>query len=67
MVKFGFSNSEVMFDIAGSQYWVFREADVEPGYPQDLFRYGQGIPTDRIDTAIWWEPAGHTYFFRGNQ
>lgn len=56
-----------MSGVAGSQYWVFREADVEPGYPQDLFRYGQGIPTDRIDTAIWWEPAGHTYFFRGNQ
>ncbi|XP_012677737.2 matrix metalloproteinase-15 [Clupea harengus] len=51
----------------GSQYWVFREADVEPGYPQELFRYGKDIPTDRIDTAIWWEPAGHTYFFRGDQ
>ncbi|XP_076120780.1 matrix metalloproteinase-15 [Alosa pseudoharengus] len=51
----------------GSRYWVFREADLEPGYPQELFHYGQGIPTDTIETAIWWEPAGHTYFFRGNQ
>lgn len=51
---------------AGSKYWLFREADVEPGYPQDLFRYGQGMP-DRVDTAVWWEPSGYTYFFRGDR
>uniref|UniRef100_A0A671N8C9 Matrix metalloproteinase-15-like n=1 Tax=Sinocyclocheilus anshuiensis TaxID=1608454 RepID=A0A671N8C9_9TELE len=51
---------------AGSKYWLFREADVEAGYPQDLFRYGQGMP-DRVDTAVWWEPSGYTYFFRGDR
>lgn len=52
--------------IAGHKYWLFREADVEPGYPQDLFRYGQGMP-DRVDAAVWWEPSGYTYYFRGDR
>ncbi|XP_054631753.1 matrix metalloproteinase-15 [Dunckerocampus dactyliophorus] len=45
------------------QYWLFREADLLPGYPQPIREYGQGVPTHGIDTAIWWEPNGHTYFF----
>ncbi|KAI4825870.1 hypothetical protein KUCAC02_021534 [Chaenocephalus aceratus] len=49
------------------QYWVFREADVVPGYPQPLHQYGQGVPAHKIDTAIWWEPNGHTYFFSGDR
>ncbi|XP_040838044.1 matrix metalloproteinase-15 [Ochotona curzoniae] len=48
----------------GNRYWLFREANLEPGYPQPLTSYGLGIPYDRIDTAIWWEPTGHTYFFQ---
>ncbi|XP_030059444.1 matrix metalloproteinase-15 [Microcaecilia unicolor] len=51
----------------GEKYWLFREANLEPGYPQYLTRYGFGIPYDRIDTAIWWEPTGHTFFFRGDR
>uniref|UniRef100_A0A8C3AVI8 Matrix metallopeptidase 15 n=1 Tax=Cyclopterus lumpus TaxID=8103 RepID=A0A8C3AVI8_CYCLU len=50
-----------------SKYWVFREADVLPGYPQPLHGYGQGVPAHKIDTAIWWEPNGHTYFFSGDR
>ncbi|XP_075704276.1 matrix metalloproteinase-15 isoform X2 [Rhinoderma darwinii] len=50
----------------GDKYWVFREANLEPGYPQPLSDYGYGVPYDRIDTAIWWEPTGHTYLFRGD-
>ncbi|XP_053742206.1 matrix metalloproteinase-15 isoform X1 [Synchiropus splendidus] len=49
------------------RYWVFREADVLPGYPQPLHEYGHGIPANSIDTAIWWEPNGHTYFFSGDR
>lgn len=52
---------------ADDQYWVFREADVLPGYPQPLRQYGQGIPVHKIDTAIWWEPNGYTYFFSGDR
>ncbi|XP_014401002.1 PREDICTED: matrix metalloproteinase-15, partial [Myotis brandtii] len=48
----------------GDRYWLFREANLEPGYPQPLTSYGLGIPYDRIDTAIWWEPTGHTFFFQ---
>ncbi|XP_075392822.1 matrix metalloproteinase-15 [Tenrec ecaudatus] len=48
----------------GDRYWLFREANLEPGYPQPLTSYGVGIPYNRIDTAIWWEPTGHTFFFQ---
>lgn len=46
---------------------MFREADVLPGYPQPLHEYGQGVPAHKIDTAIWWEPNGYTYFFSGDR
>lgn len=52
------------FLLPGDRYWLFREANLEPGYPQPLTSYGLGIPYDRIDTAIWWEPTGHTFFFQ---
>ncbi|KAL6468912.1 hypothetical protein MHYP_G00224360 [Metynnis hypsauchen] len=48
----------------GGQYWLFREANLEPGYPQELMDYGRDIPYDKIETAIWWEPSGYTYFFK---
>ncbi|XP_060110460.1 matrix metalloproteinase-15 [Heteronotia binoei] len=51
----------------GDQYWLFREANLEPGYPQPLTSYGLGMPYGRVDTAIWWEPTGHTYFFQGDR
>ncbi|ETE65188.1 Matrix metalloproteinase-15 [Ophiophagus hannah] len=51
----------------GSQYWLFREANLEPGYPQPLSSYGLGLPHDRVDAAVWWEPTGHTFFFRGDR
>uniref|UniRef100_A0A452V7F4 Membrane-type matrix metalloproteinase 1 n=1 Tax=Ursus maritimus TaxID=29073 RepID=A0A452V7F4_URSMA len=44
--------------------FVFFKGNLEPGYPQPLTSYGLGIPYDRIDTAIWWEPTGHTFFFQ---
>lgn len=51
----------------GNRYWLFREANLEPGYPQPLSSYGTDIPYDRIDTAIWWEPTGHTFFFQADR
>lgn len=52
---------------ADDRFWVFREADVLPGYPQPLREYGKGVPVHKIDTAIWWEPNGYTYFFSGDR
>uniref|UniRef100_A0A8C5WGD8 Matrix metallopeptidase 15 n=1 Tax=Leptobrachium leishanense TaxID=445787 RepID=A0A8C5WGD8_9ANUR len=51
----------------GDKYWLFREANLESGYPQPLTSFGFGIPYDWIDSAIWWEPTGHTYLFRGDK
>lgn len=52
---------------SGGQYWLFREANLEPGFPQPLSSYGLGLPHDRVDAAVWWEPTGHTFFFRGDR
>lgn len=52
---------------AGERFWVFREANLEPGYPQELVDYGRDIPYDKIETAIWWEPSGYTYLFKGDR
>ncbi|KAG7460353.1 matrix metalloproteinase-15, partial [Solea senegalensis] len=49
-----------------NKFWLFREANLEPGYPQELTDYGREIPYDRIDAAIWWEPSGYTYLFQGD-
>uniref|UniRef100_A0A8B9G7D1 Uncharacterized protein n=1 Tax=Amazona collaria TaxID=241587 RepID=A0A8B9G7D1_9PSIT len=48
-------------------YWLFQEANLEPRYPQLLVTYGQGIPYNSIDTAVWWEPTGHTFFLQGDR
>ncbi|XP_077569238.1 matrix metalloproteinase-15 isoform X1 [Stigmatopora nigra] len=49
-----------------NRFWLFREANLEHGYPQELVDYGRDIPYDRVDAAIWWEPSGYTYLFQGD-
>ncbi|XP_055489612.1 matrix metalloproteinase-16-like isoform X2 [Leucoraja erinacea] len=51
----------------GSKYWVFKEATLELGYPQNVVELGSGVPPQGIDTAVWWEDVGKTYFFKGDR
>ncbi|XP_023377869.1 matrix metalloproteinase-16 [Pteropus vampyrus] len=50
----------------GNKYWVFKDTTLQPGYPHDLVTLGSGVPPHGIDSAIWWEDVGKTYFFKGD-
>ncbi|TKC33761.1 hypothetical protein EI555_003302, partial [Monodon monoceros] len=50
-----------------NKYWVFKDTTLQPGYPHDLITLGSGIPPHGIDSAIWWEDVGKTYFFKGDR
>lgn len=46
---------------------MFKDTTLQPGYPHDLITLGNGIPPHGIDSAIWWEDVGKTYFFKGDR
>uniref|UniRef100_A0A8C4RJ80 Matrix metallopeptidase 16 n=1 Tax=Erpetoichthys calabaricus TaxID=27687 RepID=A0A8C4RJ80_ERPCA len=63
-----YENSEGKFVFfKGNKFWVFKDTALQPSYPQDLSVFGNGIPGQGIDTAVWWEDVRKTYFFKGDR
>lgn len=51
----------------GNRFWVFKDTTLQPTYPQDISLFGNGMPTQSIETAVWWEDVAKTYFFKGDR
>ncbi|MGH0174569.1 UNVERIFIED_CONTAM: hypothetical protein FKN15_068392, partial [Acipenser sinensis] len=60
-------DTQVKTNYYGNKFWVFKDTTIQPNYPQDLSMFGSGIPGQGIDTAVWWEDVGKTYFFKGDR
>lgn len=56
-----------MLSILGNRFWVFKDTMLQPSYPQDISLFGSGMPTQCIETAVWWEDVAKTYFFKGDR
>lgn len=52
---------------AGKQFWVFKDTVLQSGYPKDISQFAHGMPSQSIDTALWWEDVAKTYFFKGDR
>lgn len=53
--------------LVGNRFWVFKDTTLQPTYPKDISLFGNGMPTQSIETAVWWEGAAKTYFFKGDR
>ncbi|CAL1599368.1 unnamed protein product [Knipowitschia caucasica] len=64
------ADSRIVFFI-GSQYWVFKDTEVQSGYPRPLSDWGmktkKGQAVDRVEAAFTWDHNGKTYLFSGGQ